>query len=195
MKRFWHTLAGAALVAGATGLACAQGAGHGPRVLLKTSAGDITLEMSANPRVKATVENFVSYVGKGQYNGTVFHRVIPGFMIQGGGYTAELAQKPTGAPIQLESQSGLSNVPGTIAMARTSDPNSASTQFFINTADNSSKLDYPRPDGYGYAVFGKVVSGMNVVRKIESVPTGSKGPMDDVPLTPVIIRSASVIAR
>jgi peptidyl-prolyl cis-trans isomerase A (cyclophilin A) len=131
-------------------------------------------------------------VDKGFYAGTVFHRVIPGFMIQGGGFTRQLEQKPTGAPIQLESRNGLRNLRGTIAMARTSDPNSATSQFFINLVDNSS-LDYPRPDGYGYAVFGQVVSGMSVVDRIAAVPTHDVGPMQNVPVKPVVIESAKLL--
>jgi peptidyl-prolyl cis-trans isomerase A (cyclophilin A) len=140
------------------------------------------------------VANFLDYVKSGQYSGTIFHRVIPGFMIQGGGFTQSYAEKPTRAPIQLESRNGLKNVTGAIAMARTSDPDSATAQFFINTADNAG-LDYPGQDGNGYAVFGKVTSGMDVVKKIEGTPTTTRGQMADVPQTPIVIESATVVSK
>src|SRR5882757_475935 len=158
----------AALAQAAAGKASAA-----PRVLLETSEGNITLELNPD-KAPQTVANFLAYVNDGFYNGTVFHRVIDGFMIQGGGMTADLKQKPTRAPIALENRGGLKNDRGTIAMARTGDPNSATAQFFINVVDNG-RLDYPNPDGYGYAVFGKVVDGMNVVDKIKGVPTASTG--------------------
>ncbi|EIF81769.1 peptidyl-prolyl cis-trans isomerase A precursor, partial [Burkholderia pseudomallei 354a] len=128
------------------------------------------------------------------YNGTIFHRVIKGFMIQGGGYKTNFDEKPTRAPIPLESKNGLKNATGTIAMARTSDPNSATAQFFINTVDNAG-LDYPNPDGNGYAVFGKVVSGLDVVKKIEATPTTVRGPMRDVPEKPIVIESATIVSK
>jgi peptidyl-prolyl cis-trans isomerase A (cyclophilin A) len=162
-------------------------------VLLKTSQGPITLELYPAKAPK-TVANFVAYVQSGQYAGTIFHRVIPGFMIQGGGFTPAMSEKSTRDPIPLEAQNGLSNTVGALAMARTSNPNSATAQFFINTADNKG-LDYPRPDGNGYAVFGRVSAGMDVVKKIEAVPTGNRGPMSDVPLTPVVIESATIVKR
>ena len=160
-------------------------------VKLATSAGDIVLELDAAKAPK-TVDNFVKYVKAGHYNGTVFHRVIPGFMIQGGGMTADLKEKPTQAPISLESKNGLGNTRGTVAMARTGDPNSATSQFFINVADNDRLNAANSPDGNGYAVFGRVVSGMDVVDKIRAVPTGSKGPFSDVPTTPVTINKATM---
>ncbi|KAF1047100.1 MAG: Peptidyl-prolyl cis-trans isomerase cyp18 [Xylophilus sp.] len=126
------------------------------------------------------------------YDGTVFHRVIDGFMIQGGGYTTDLREKPTRAPIPLEAANGLKNDRGTIAMARTSNPNSATSQFFINLKDNPS-LNAPQPDGYGYTVFGRVVQGMDVVDRIRAVPTGNKGPHQNVPLTPVTLTAATVL--
>src|SRR5690606_21664289 len=132
---------------------------------VQTCALPILVQLDA-AKAPATVENFVQYVNAGHYNATMFHRVIDGFMIQGGGMTADGKPKPTRAPIPLEARNGLSNQRGTIAMARTSVPDSATSQFFINVVDNSSKLDAPRPDGHGYAVFGKVVSGMDVVDKI-----------------------------
>jgi peptidyl-prolyl cis-trans isomerase A (cyclophilin A) len=159
-----------------------------PRVILVTSEGDITLELDAE-RAPKSVENFLAYVRAGHYEGTVFHRVIPNFMIQGGGFTPDLRQKPTRPPIPIESRNGLKNTRGSIAMARTSDPNSATAQFFINVVDNAN-LDYPSFDGHGYAVFGKVVAGMDVVDKIRAVPTTSSGPHQNVPAQPVLIRSA-----
>ena len=164
-----------------------------PDVLFKTSLGDIKVELDPAKAPK-TVDNFLSYVRAGHYNGTVFHRVIPGFMVQGGGFTPDMQEKPTNAPIPLESRNGLKNLTGTIAMARTSDPNSATSQFFINVVDNAN-LDFPKPDGNGYAVFGKVVSGMDVVRKIESVPTHSDGMNQDVPRVPVVIQSATIVGN
>ncbi len=194
MKRLWLALGSAALVATAPAFAqTAQPAVSHPVVQLKTSQGDIRVELYPEKAPK-TVANFLDYVKSGQYNGTLFHRVIAGFMIQGGGYKANFDEKPTRAPIPLESRNGLKNVAGSIAMARTSDPNSATAQFFINTVDNSN-LDYPNPDGNGYAVFGKVVSGMDVVRKIEATPTTVRGTMRDVPATPVVIDSASIVTQ
>ncbi|HEV3106795.1 MAG TPA: peptidylprolyl isomerase [Trinickia sp.] len=194
MKSFWLALGSAALIANAPAFAqtAADTAAH-PVVLLKTSQGDIRVELYPEKAPK-TVANFLDYVNAGQYSGTIFHRVIPGFMIQGGGYTASYAEKPTRAPIALESRTGLKNAAGAIAMARTSDPNSATAQFFINTVDNAG-LDYPNPDGNGYAVFGKVVSGMDVVKKIEATPTTTRGPMANVPQTQVVIESARVVSK
>jgi peptidyl-prolyl cis-trans isomerase A (cyclophilin A) len=161
------------------------------RVRLKTSAGDIVVELD---RAKApkTVDNFVSYVKAGQYDGTIFHRVIPNFMIQGGGMSKDMSEKPTKAPIALESRSGLINQRGTIAMARTADPNSATAQFFLNLKDNAFLDQANARDGQGYAVFGKIVSGMEVVDKIAAVPTTSKGMHQNVPVEPVVILKASM---
>lgn len=170
--------------------AWAQAPADAARVRLNTSAGDIVLELDAAKAPK-TVENFVQYVKDKHYDGTVFHRVIDGFMIQGGGFTADMTQKPTRAPIPLESRNGLTNSRGTIAMARTSNPNSATAQFFINVVDNAM-LNAPNPDGYGYAVFGKVVTGMDVVDKIKAVPVGNKGGHQNVPNTPVTIIKATL---
>ena len=192
MKSFWLALGSAALIANAPAFAQTSSATH-PQVLLKTSDGDIKVELYPEQAPK-TVANFLDYVKSGQYSGTIFHRVINGFMIQGGGYTASFAEKPTRAPIPLESRNGLKNTTGTIAMARTGDPNSATAQFFINTVDNAG-LDYPNPDGNGYAVFGKVVSGMDVVKKIEATPTTTRGPMSDVPQQPIVIQSATVVSK
>jgi peptidyl-prolyl cis-trans isomerase A (cyclophilin A) len=175
----------------ASGTAAAQPASGSPRVKLVTSLGDIVLELD---RAKAprTVDNFLQYVRDQHYDGTVFHRVIDGFMIQGGGFTPDLREKPTRSPIALETSGGLKNERGTVAMARTSNPNSATAQFFINVKANPN-LDAPRPDGHGYTVFGKVVDGMGVVDKIRAVSTGSRGGQQDVPLTPVTIQSATII--
>lgn len=162
-----------------------------PRVAFETSEGTIVVEL-APQAAPTTVENFLSYVKAGHYNGTVFHRVIPTFMIQGGGFTADMKEKSTRAPIQLEAQNGLKNQRGAVAMARRGDPNSATSQFFINVVDNP-RLDYPNPDGNGYAVFGKVVEGMDVVDKIKAVPTDSRGPHQNVPVTPIVIKSAKVV--
>lgn len=160
-------------------------------VKIATSLGDITVQLDAAKAPK-TVDNFVQYVKAGHYNGTVFHRVIDGFMIQGGGMTPDLKEKPTRAPIPLESHNGLSNLRGTIAMARTNIPDSATSQFFINVKDNNF-LDAARsPDGNGYAVFGKVVQGLDVVDKIRKVETGQKGPYGDVPVQPVIIKTVTI---
>lgn len=158
------------------------------RVEMKTNLGSIVLELYPDKAPK-TVENFLQYVNDGFYKNTVFHRVIAGFMIQGGGFDAALKQKSARSPIQNEADNGLKNEPGTIAMARTSDPHSASAQFFINVANNAF-LNYKAPtqNGYGYAVFGKVVSGMEVVNKIAALPTGSGGPFGgDVPKNSVVI--------
>jgi peptidyl-prolyl cis-trans isomerase A (cyclophilin A) len=162
------------------------------KVKLATSQGDIVLELDAAKAPK-TVDNFVQYVKSGHYNGTVFHRVIDNFMIQGGGMTADMTEKPKRAPIPLESRNGLNNDRGTVAMARTNDPNSASAQFFINLKDNGFLNAAQSRDGNGYAVFGKVVSGMDVVEKIRAVPTGSKGPHENVPLQPVTITKATIL--
>ena len=161
------------------------------KVKLSTNQGDIVLELDAAKAPK-TVENFLQYVKSGHYKGTIFHRVIGNFMIQGGGFTADLTQKPTRSAIPLESRNGLTNDRGTVAMARTSDPNSASAQFFINLKDNAFLNAANAADGNGYAVFGKVVSGMDVVEKIRAVPTRSQGPHQNVPVEPVIITEAVV---
>ncbi|EER60992.1 peptidyl-prolyl cis-trans isomerase cyclophilin type [Acidovorax delafieldii 2AN] len=162
-----------------------------PKVKLATSMGDIVVQLDPAKAPK-TVENFLAYVKDKHYDGTVFHRVIDGFMIQGGGFTADMVQKPTKAPIPLEAANGLKNDTYTIAMARTGNPNSATAQFFINVKDNAM-LNAPQPDGHGYAVFGKVVSGTEVVDKIKAVPTSNKGPHQNVPTTPVTINSATLV--
>jgi peptidyl-prolyl cis-trans isomerase A (cyclophilin A) len=184
------------LLAGASAFAQSQSqspAAAAPRVKLATSAGDIVVELAPDKAPK-TVQNFLTYVKDKHYDGTVFHRVIDGFMIQGGGYTADLTQKPTRDAIALEAGNGLKNDTYTIAMARTGNPNSATSQFFINVKNNDM-LNAPNPDGYGYTVFGKVVAGQDVVDKIRAVPTANKGGMQNVPLSPVIIQSATVVAK
>jgi len=164
-----------------------------PQVELKTSQGVIVIELDAAKAPK-TVENFLQYVKDGFYNGTIFHRVIDNFMIQGGGFEVGMKEKTTRGPIPNEAKNGLKNITGTLAMARTSDPHSASAQFFINTKDNSF-LDYPSRDGWGYAVFGKVVQGMDVVQKMSKVPTGNAGFHQNVPTTPIVIESAKLIEK
>lgn len=175
-------------------LAAAAPAAEKVQVRLETSKGVIVLELDP---VKApiTVNNFLDYVKAGQYEGTVFHRVIPGFMIQGGGYTADLARKETRDPIVNEAANGLKNLKGTIAMARTDEVNSATAQFFINLADNAFLDHQNKSDqGFGYCVFGKVVEGMQVVDAIGGTPTGAAGPFGkDVPKTPVVIKKVTVV--
>ena len=185
-------LAAATLLLAASGVHAQSKAGN-PRVKLATSAGDIVLELYPD-KAPRTVENFLQYVKDKHYDGTVFHRVIDGFMIQGGGMTASMQQKPTRAPIPIESANGLKNERGTVAMARTANPNSASAQFFVNVVDNAF-LNYSAPtmQGWGYAVFGKVVEGMDVVDKIRTVPTGNQGMHQNVPVTPVTINAAIVL--
>jgi peptidyl-prolyl cis-trans isomerase A (cyclophilin A) len=178
------TLLLAALIAFA-GPALAQ------KVRLATSAGDIVIELDAEKAPK-TVDNFVQYVKAGHYDGTVFHRVIESFMIQGGGMKPDLSEKPTRAPIPLESGNGLNNVRGTVTMARTGVPDSATSQFFVNVVDNAFLDKANSRDGNGYAVFGKVVEGMDVVDKIKAVPVKNAGMHQNVPVTPVIIKKASL---
>jgi peptidyl-prolyl cis-trans isomerase B (cyclophilin B) len=160
-------------------------------VILTTNHGKIKLELDAEKAPK-TVENFLSYVRSGHYNGTIFHRVIDGFMIQGGGFEPGMKQKPTNEPIENEAKNGLKNDTYTIAMARTSAPHSASAQFFINVKNNSF-LDYPGQDGWGYCVFGKVVEGTDVVDKIKSVKTTRTGMFADVPVDNVVIENAEEV--
>lgn len=165
-----------------------------PRVRISTTQGDIVVELDP-AKASKTVENFLSYVRKGHYNGTIFHRVIENFMIQGGGFDAQYNEKPTDPPIPLESNNGLKNVRGAIAMARTPNPNSATSQFFINVVDNPN-LDYPKPDGHGYAVFGRVVDGMEAVDTIRKTSTGNPAappPLQrEAPQTMVVINSATI---
>ena len=182
--------AAAAVVVALAGLQSAW-ADTAPRVKLSTSAGDIVLEVYPD-KAPRTAENFLQYVRDKQYDGTIFHRVMPTFMIQGGGFTPTMQEKPTRPPVPLETRPDLKNNRGMVAMARTADPNSATAQFFINVVDNA-RLNAPSPDGYGYAVFGKVVSGMDVVDKIRNVPTGNAGMHQNVPTTPVVIKTATLV--
>jgi len=160
-------------------------------VLLTTNHGNIKIDLEADKAPK-TVENFLAYVKSGHYDGTIFHRIIDGFMIQGGGFEPGMKQKPTNAPVENEAKNGLKNLPYTLAMARTSDPHSASAQFFINVKNNSF-LDYPGQDGWGYCVFGKVVEGMDVVDKIRAVKTTRTGMFADVPVDNVVIEKAEIV--
>lgn len=189
-------------ITGTLALGLTMSAQAGPKVVISTSEGDITLELNEEKAPK-TVANFLSYVKDGFFDSTVFHRVIKGFMIQGGGFaleeSGEIKQKPTKAPVENEAKNGLKNAKGTIAMARTSDPHSATAQFFINHGNNSN-LDYPSFDGWGYAVFGNVTEGMDVVEKIANTSTGmktlttkgGKAPMKDVPEKNIVIKSIKV---
>jgi cyclophilin family peptidyl-prolyl cis-trans isomerase len=162
------------------------------KVKLETTMGDIVIELNEKA-APITVKNFLTYVEEGFYDGTIFHRVIPNFMIQGGGFTPDMAQKKTHPPIANEASNGLKNDRGTIAMARTNNPNSATSQFFINHKNNDP-LNYAGPNNPGYAVFGKVVEGMGVVEKIALVKTTQKGPHADVPVEPIVIKSAKVVS-
>jgi peptidyl-prolyl cis-trans isomerase A (cyclophilin A) len=181
----------AGLVLAAAVLGCSGGGPpipEKPIVEIDTSMGTIKAELYRD-KAPVTVRNFLSYVDDKHYDGTIFHRVIPDFMIQGGGFTPEMREKPTGPPIQNESANGLTNSRGTLAMARTSNPHSATAQFFINVKDNDFLDRDKAQDGVGYCVFGKVVAGMDVVDKIKAVPTGNKGDHENVPLEPVLIKS------
>lgn len=165
------------------------------KVLIRTNLGEMTIELYPD-KAPNTVENFLRYTKEGFYDGTVFHRVIDGFMIQGGGFTKDLTQKRTHAPIHNEANNGLSNLRGTLAMARTGDPHSATAQFFVNVVDNK-RLDYVSDQNgmtWGYCVFGKVVSGLDVVDKIKAVPTAAQGPLPrDVPIAPVVIEKVEIV--
>ena len=178
-------------LAAALPLATAAGPVASPHVVLKTTAGEIVLELNAEKAPKS-VDNFLQYVKSGQYDGTIFHRVINGFMIQGGGFDADMKEKPTRPAISNEAKNGLKNAAYTVAMARTSDPDSATAQFFINVADNAA-LDYPGRDGAGYAVFGKVIKGNDVVDKIRAVQTNDRGMNQNVPVKPVTIATARIL--
>jgi peptidyl-prolyl cis-trans isomerase A (cyclophilin A) len=162
-----------------------------PVVLMDTSMGKIKIELFAK-KAPLSVKNFLDYANKGFYSGTLFHRVIDGFMIQGGGFPSDFQPKPTGAPIKNEAENGLKNDRGTIAMARTGAPDSATSQFFINVVNNEG-LNRPSPDGFGYAVFGRVIEGMDVVDKIKGVRTGVNMGMPNVPETPVVIKSVTIV--
>jgi peptidyl-prolyl cis-trans isomerase A (cyclophilin A) len=176
----------------AAAMAAPAGAAN-PQVKLETTQGTIVIELDA-AKAPITVGSFLEYVKAGFYDGTVFHRVIPSFMIQGGGFTANMEQKPTREPIVNESANGLVNTRGTVAMARTPDPNSATAQFFINLKDNAFLDKAKAQDGYGYCVFAKVVKGMNVVDAIAAVKTGTVGGFQDVPVQPVVIKKVSVVS-
>lgn len=178
------------LLCAGTLLVSAAQAQSAPKVRFQTTLGDFTVEVYPDKAPK-TAANFLQYVQDKQYDGTVFHRVMDNFMVQGGGMTPDMKEKATRAPIPLEARNGLRNDRGSIAMARTSNPNSATAQFFINVVDNPG-LNAPQPDGFGYAVFGKVVSGMEVVDKIRTAPTGNRGMHQNVPLTPILIQSATL---
>lgn len=180
----------ARFAAGATLALAALSSQAAPTVEMQTSMGAIVIELDAE-KAPLTVKNFLQYANDGFYNGTIFHRVIEGFMIQGGGFTKDMGEKPTGAQIPNEAKNGLKNQRGTIAMARRAEPHSATAQFFINHKDNDA-LDYPSRDGWGYAVFGKVTQGLDVVDKIAKVRTGNRGMFQDVPVEPVVIQSVKV---
>ena len=162
-----------------------------PQVIMETSLGKMRIELFSQ-EAPISVKNFLDYANKGFYNGTIFHRVIPGFMIQGGGFSSDFKMKQTEAPIKNEAGNGLKNDRGTLSMARTGNPDSATSQFFINVVNNDG-LNRPRPDGFGYAVFGKVIEGMDVADKIAAVKTGRKQGMQDVPETPVVIKSVTLV--
>jgi cyclophilin family peptidyl-prolyl cis-trans isomerase len=164
------------------------------QVKLETSLGDIIIEVDAE-KAPVSAKNFLDYVNSSHFNGTIFHRVIPGFMAQGGGFDKDFKQKATNAAIKNEADNGLKNTRGTLAMARTSDPDSASSQFFINLKDNAF-LDFKSktPQGWGYAVFGRVIDGMDVVDKMAEQPTGSNGQHQDVPKTPIVINKVSLVS-
>ena len=187
MKTAMFKSAMAALVLGVV----IQSPAWAQKVRLTTSMGDIVLQLDAEKAPK-TVANYLAYVKSGHYAGTVFHRVIDGFMIQGGGMAPDLTEKPTRAPIALEARNGLINQRGTVAMARTMVPDSATAQFFINLSDNTFLDAANARDGNGYAVFGRVVEGMDVVDKIKATPTSNKGPHANVPVEPVLIKKASL---
>jgi peptidyl-prolyl cis-trans isomerase A (cyclophilin A) len=190
MRKLWMSLGLALSIITLSSVAHA-----GPKVEFKTNQGNFVVDLESD-RAPKTVNNFLGYVKSGFYNGTVFHRVINGFMVQGGGFTPELVQKPTPAPVVSEAQNGLKNQNYTIAMARTSDPDSATAQFYINVKDNPG-LDYPNAMGNGYTVFGRVISGQATIDKIKQTPTGiastPRGRMADVPNTPVVIESATIL--
>ena len=195
MKRLFRLLLIAAVASATISVPAAEKVAKpaNPKVRITTSLGAIELELDAG-RAPETVKNFLNYARAGYYNGTIFHSVIPGFMIQGGGFTPGLKQKPARAPIRNEADNGLQNRAGAIAMARTPDPHSATAQFFINTVDNPL-LDHRDKSfmGWGYCVFGKVVRGMEVVKKIEAVPTTTIGPLENVPAKDVVIRKVELI--
>lgn len=195
-RRLWIKSLGlfGSLFAGATLSAAALAADAAmPQVSLKTTEGEIVLELNQEKAPKS-VDNFLKYVKSGHYNGTIFHRVIDGFMIQAGGYTADLKGKPTRPPIPIESTNGLKNDTYSVAMARMGNPNSATAQFFINVVDNIG-LDYPGQDGWGYAVFGRVIKGYEVVNKIKGVLVDDKGIFQNIPVKPIVITKATILKK
>jgi peptidyl-prolyl cis-trans isomerase A (cyclophilin A) len=189
--RMMTLFAGFALSGAALAATPAAAVSATPQVEIKTSMGDIVVELDHDKAPKS-VDNFIAYVKSGFYKGTIFHRVIDGFMIQGGGFDEKLKQKKTNKPIPIESQNGLTNSNYTLAMARNGDPNSATSQFFINVADNEA-LNYPGRDGFGYTVFGKVIQGQEVVDKIKGVLVDDKGSFQNIPVIPVVIKSATIL--
>jgi peptidyl-prolyl cis-trans isomerase A (cyclophilin A) len=191
MSNFFFTAAARALLAIGLALPMTGQAQTTTQVRFQTTLGNFVVELYPAKAPK-TVQNFVQYAQDKHFDGTIFHRVIDGFMVQGGGFTADMAQKPTRAPILLEIDRSLKNERGTIAMARTGNPNSATAQFFINLVDNAN-LNAPQPDGYGYAVFGKVVSGMETIDAIRSVTTRNQNGFQNVPSTPITITTATVL--
>ena len=192
LAKFMSLFAGVALSGAVAAAPAAPSAPNPtPQVSLKTTEGEIVLELNQEKAPKS-VANFLSYVKSGHYKGTIFHRVIDGFMIQAGGYTVDLKGKPTKPPVVSESQNGLKNETYSVAMARTGNPNSATAQFFINVVDNTG-LDYPGQDGFGYTVFGKVVKGHEVVDKIKGVLVDDKGIFQNIPVKPIVITSATVL--
>ena len=191
MINFFFTVAARALLAICLTLPVIGQTQTTTQVRFQTTLGNFVVELYPAKAPK-TVQNFVQYAQDKHFDGTIFHRVIDGFMVQGGGFTADMAQKPTRAPIPLEIDRSLKNERGTIAMARTGNPNSATAQFFINLVDNAN-LNAPQPDGYGYAVFGKVVSGMETIDAIRSVATRNQNGFQNVPSTPITITTATVL--
>ncbi|MFC4159669.1 peptidylprolyl isomerase [Chitinimonas lacunae] len=181
------------LLAAVIGLAALPAQAANPHVLLRTSSGEIEVEVFLD-KAPTSALNFLKYVQSGQYTGTIFHRIIPGFVVQGGGMLPDMSEKPVRASIVNEAKNGLSNTRGTLSMARTMAPHSASAQFYINLADNV-RLDYrdESPRGWGYAVFGRVVRGMEVVDKMAQVPTGNVGEHQNVPQTPIVLEQAGVL--
>jgi peptidyl-prolyl cis-trans isomerase B (cyclophilin B) len=189
-----RSLMGAAAATAALCFTAFSAAAANPQVEIKTSVGTMTAELYADKAPK-TVDNFVQYVKSGFYSGTVFHRVIPGFMIQGGGFGKDMNEKPTRPSLQHEGAACGTNEAGTLAMARTGDPHSATSQFFINVANNA-RLNYTLPpQGWGYCAFGKLLTGMDVAQKIVAVPTGTKGGHQNVPTDPIVIESITLISK
>lgn len=188
---FLRLVVSCVVIASIAWIPSARAADGDPVVVLKTSMGEIDIQLDPK-NAPVTTANFLSYVNKKFYDGTIFHRVIPGFVAQGGGFTSDMKEKETQPPIKNEASNGLHNLQYTISMARTNDPNSATSQFFLNLVNNSDKLDPGGVSPDGYAVFGKIIKGSDVLEKIATVPTGQVGPFSDVPTTPITIISAEV---